>query len=122
MKIYVCSPLKAYNNNTSHSNIEKAKKYCRFVAMETGNTPIAPHIFFTNFLEDDIQDERELGIKMGLGLLRTCSEVWVFGDYISDGMAKEIELAFKRKMTVKFYTEDCKRRNENETKKTKNQL
>ena len=119
MKIYVCSPLKAYNYNTSYSNIEKAKNYCRFVAMETGNAPIAPHIYCTEFLKDDIPEERTLGMNMGLELLETCREVWVFGDHISDGMAKEIVLAFKKRMPVKFFTENCKRRNEDEPKTNK---
>ena len=116
MKVYVCSPLKAYGYNTTTYNILKAKEYCRFVAMETGNIPIAPHIYCTEFLHDDIPDERSLGMNMGLELLQSCREIWVFGDHISDGMAKEIELASKLGIPVRFYTADCERRNDNETK------
>lgn len=116
MKIYVCSPLKENSHHTMWTNQEKAKEYCRFVAIETGNTPIAPHIYCTEFLKDDIPEERNLGMDMGLELLETCREVWVFGGHISDGMAKEIELAFKKRMPVKFFTDDCKRRNEDEPK------
>ena len=121
-KVYVCSPLKAYGYNTITYNILKAKEYCRFVAMETGNIPIAPHIYCTEFLKDDIPEERELGMNMGLELLMSCRELWVFGDHISDGMAREIELAATKQMPVKFFTGDCKRRNfENENnEKTKN--
>lgn len=121
-KVYVCSPLKAYGYNTTYQNQENAKKYCRFVA-EAGALPIAPHIYCTEFLKDDIPEERELGMNMGLELLMSCRELWVFGDHISDGMAKEIELAAAKQMPVKFFTEDCKRRNEDEpktNKKTKN--
>lgn len=110
MKIYVCSPLKENSHHTMWTNQEKAKEYCRFVAIETGNTPIAPHIYCTEFLKDDIPEERNLGMDMGLELLETCREVWVFGDHISDGMAREIELAAAKQMPVKFFTEDCKRR------------
>ena len=109
--IYVCSPLKPCPGNTMLMNIENAKKYCRFVAKD-GALPIAPHLYCTEFLKDDIPEERELGMDMGLDLLGKCKELWVFGDHISDGMAKEIEKAFSWRIPVKFYTEDCKRRNE----------
>lgn len=115
MKIYVCSPLRDYDYHTAYSNIEKAKEYCRFIAMGTGNIPIAPHIYCTEFLNDNIHEERTLGMNIGLELLENCEEVWVFGDHISDGMAKEIEYALELEMTVKFYTADCKRRNEDES-------
>jgi hypothetical protein len=89
-KIYVCSPLKGDFKN----NVEKAKKYCRFVTLKIGGIPICPHIYFTRFLNDDNSAEREIGIELGLRLLKDCDEMIVFDKYgISEGMQKEIEVA-----------------------------
>lgn len=121
-KVYVCSPLSGYGYSTMYTNIENAKKYCKFIA-ELGALPIAPHIYCTEFLDDNVPDERELGRNIGLELMMECKEVWVFGDHISDGMAREIELANEKQMPVKFFTGNCTRRNfENETKKDENQI
>lgn len=57
-----------------------------------GNLPIAPHLYFTQFLGED-NKERDLGILMGLELMELCDEVWVFGETISEGMRREIEYA-----------------------------
>ena len=83
--IYICSPLKG----DYEKNIFNAKMYCREVAIQ-GNIPIAPHIYFTEFLDDTKQEERELGMKYGIELLKMCDELWVYGKP-SEGMQKEIE-------------------------------
>jgi len=87
-RVYVCSPLAG----DIEGNMEKAKNYCR-EAMEHGVLPIAVHVYFPQFLDDNNPIERESGMKMGLELLKLCDEVWVYGDTISSGMAREIEFA-----------------------------
>ena len=52
--------------------------------------------------------ERDLILFMDLVLLGKCSEVWVFGSEITDGMKLEIGKAKKRRMTVRYFTEDLK--------------
>ena len=90
--VYVCSPLKAYGSETQESNISKAVRNSRFV-YEQGYTPIAPHIIFTQFMDDSNEKERTDAIIMGQQILRNCAQLWVFGDYISEGMRNEIALA-----------------------------
>ena len=63
-KIYVCSRLAGDIEN----NIEKAKIYARFVTNECGSIPIAPHIYFTQFLDDTVPEERAFGTMAGLML------------------------------------------------------
>lgn len=87
-KVYICSP---YRDDTE-KNIEKAKKYCRQAIAER-YLPVAPHLYFTQFLNDEDGEERRLGFEMGLELLHECLEVWVCGDTISGGMREEIEYA-----------------------------
>ena len=87
-RVYICSPLAG----DVAGNIERAKEYCREVA-ESGALPLAAHVYFTQFLDDSVTAERETGMQMGLELLELCEEVWVYGDTVSSGMAREIALA-----------------------------
>lgn len=89
MIIYVCSPLNAPNYLERQANILKAAEYCKFV-MTQGHTPYAPHVFFTQFLDDSIDSDRQNGVQCGLEMLKVCNELWVFGKKVSHGMQKEI--------------------------------
>lgn len=86
--IYVCSPYKG----DVELNTANAQKYCADIIKE-GNIPIAPHIYFTQFLNDDNPEERRLGIQAGVVLLEKCEELRVYGSIITEGMAHEIEAA-----------------------------
>lgn len=59
--VYVCSP---YSDDPV-GNAELARRYCRF-AVDAGFAPFAPHLFFPQFLDDDVPDERELGLFMAI--------------------------------------------------------
>ena len=95
-KIYVCSPL----SGDIEKNIENAKYYCEYVAKMCGAIPIAPHIYFTQFLDDNIPEERAFGILAGIELLENCDELWYFGDHVSKGMVNEIITAKERGIPV----------------------
>lgn len=86
--VYVCSPFAG----DTEKNQENARRYSKFT-MEQGYTPIAPHLLFPQFLDDDIPEERDTAIKMNLSILKNCTELWVFGDTISKGMSIEIDVA-----------------------------
>ncbi|MBQ4185595.1 MAG: DUF4406 domain-containing protein [Clostridiales bacterium] len=100
--VYVAS---AYSGDVT-TNTEKAKQYCRF-AMEQGQIPLAPHLMFPQFMNDDDPAERELAIFMDVILLGKCDELWVFGDTITAGMSVEIEVAKKRKQTIRYFNSKC---------------
>lgn len=100
--VYVAS---AYSGDVT-TNTEKAKQYCRF-AMEQGQIPLAPHLMFPQFMNDDDPTERELAIFMDVILLGKCDELWVFGDTISAGMSIEIDVAKKRKQTIRYFNSKC---------------
>ena len=101
--VYICSQLSGDVNG----NQEKARRYCRF-AVDKGCVPIAPHIYFTQFMNDDTEKERNLAMFMDIVLLSKCAELWVFGDTISRGMAMEIEKAKRKGQPIRYFTEDCK--------------
>ena len=84
-KIFICSPL----SGDIEYNINKAISLCRGIALG-GNIPIAPHVYFTQFLFEGKEEERELGISFGLELLKLCDEMYVFG-VTTKGMRREID-------------------------------
>lgn len=70
-------------------NVETARSLCR-MAVDAGYIPFAPHLLFTQFMDDSDPAQRELGIAMGLQFMGLCNEVWVYvGDGISEGMKHE---------------------------------
>lgn len=100
---YICSP---YSGNVS-ANEENARRYCRF-AMESGYIPIAPHLFFPQFMDDRNPAERDTAMFMDFVLMGKCHEAWVFGSVISKGMASEIRLAKKRNQKIRYFDTDLR--------------
>jgi hypothetical protein len=96
-KVFVCSPLRG----DIESNIKKAEAYCYYVC-SLGNIPYAPHVFFTRFLDELKEEEREIGIAGGIEFLKVCDECWVFGENITEGMRREIEVCSECGIPVKF--------------------
>lgn len=70
-------------------NIKKATEYCE-KACSLGVLAFAPHLYFTQFYNDTIPEQREKGLEMGLSMLEKCEELWVMGKNISQGMRGEI--------------------------------
>ena len=101
--VYVCSPL----SGNIVENQEKARRYCRF-AVDSGFIPLAPHLFFPQFMRDDAKAERDLALFMDIVLLSKCAELWVFGSTISKGMSIEIEKAKRKGQPIRYFTEECK--------------
>ncbi|MCL1903692.1 MAG: hypothetical protein FWF94_04670 [Oscillospiraceae bacterium] len=77
-------------------------RYAKSARDNAGKVPFAPHLYFTQFLDDGISEERERGINCGLEVLSHCSEIWVFGDKITEGMLAEIDYAEQRGIVVKY--------------------
>ena len=101
--VYICSP---YAGDIA-ANTAAARRYSRF-AVDAGYIPVAPHLLFPQFLNDDDPEERELGLFFGDVLMSKCAEVWVFGGRVSAGMQKEIDRAKRKNYRLRFFTEDCK--------------
>ena len=59
--IFVCSP---YRGDMA-TNTQNARRYCRLV-VEQGGIPFAPHLLFTQFLNEGKAAERRCGLRMGM--------------------------------------------------------
>ena len=91
-KVFICSPLRG----NIQENQAKAKKYARQAILK-GYIPIVPHIYFTEFLNEDNAIERQLGIQAGIELMSMCDELWVYGKP-TKGMKQEISAWGKLKL------------------------
>lgn len=95
-KVYISSPYRTVQKEAVPAakelahNLRLARKGCR-MAIDRGFIPVAPHLLFPQFLNEE--SEREIGIELGMELLKECDEIWVLGSRISDGMADEISYA-----------------------------
>ena len=105
--VYVCSP---YRGNINE-NVINARKYSRFTFDEK-NRPITPHLLYPQFINDNDLFERNIAIhKINYVLIGLCKEMWVFGDVITEGMEREILIAKKRKMRIRYFSKDLKEEN-----------
>jgi hypothetical protein len=100
--VYICSPF----SGDVEGNIASAQRFSRF-AVDKGYIPIAPHLLFPQFLNDNDPKERQLGLFFGNALMSKCAEVWVFGSIISPGMAAEIKRAKWKDYRLRFFNENC---------------
>ena len=69
-------------------NVAFCRNVCRY-AVTQGCAPYASHLLFTQFLDDDLTDERAAGIFGGLAWSRHAEEAWFClreGDEFSRGM------------------------------------
>ena len=94
---YICSP---YRDNP-RVNVMRARQYCKF-AVSKGRIPIAPHLYFPQFMSEEM--ERERVMQMNFELLKLCGEVWVFGDKITEGMEAEIAHAGRMRKNTRYFT------------------
>lgn len=84
--VFICS---RYAGDVER-NLEIARSLCP-MAVEARCVPFAPHLYFTQFLDDSDPEQRALGISLGLRFMELCDEVWVYvGDGVSEGMAREV--------------------------------
>ena len=103
--VFVASPLRAdipdVSNETMTENQAFARDFCRRLWETTDEIPIAPHLYFPQFFDDRIDDEREAGIVGGQAMLtKLCKKLYVVGPLISEGMQYEIALAQKLEIPI----------------------
>ena len=100
--VFICSP---YACDTD-TNVQNARRFCRFT-VEQNCIPIAPHLLFPQFLDDTNASDRASGLFFGKVLLGKCTEMWVFGEEITSGMAAEIARAKYKGLPIRQFDTDC---------------
>lgn len=80
-------------------------KDCLKDCLERGEAPYASHLFFTQFLDDEIPEERALGIDAGLAWGAAAERTVVYQDRgISRGMKYGIAAAEKAGREIEYRT------------------
>ena len=90
--IYVCSPFRGKTPDERQHNIQMTERYCAEIIKENA-IPVAPHLYFPHFLDDNNSRERAIGLTIGKILLNHCDELRVYGSEITEGMEAEIAFA-----------------------------
>jgi len=109
--VFICSPYASTAKEPekrkaeTEQNRRQARAACK-LAVKKGAVPYAPHLYFTQFLNDDTSDEREMGMTVGLMWLLNCDEVWVIGGRITKGMQSEILFAEENDIPVRFLLDE----------------
>ena len=103
-KIFVCSPYRG----DIEGNTKTAASVARILS-EAGYMPIVPHLYFPNFLREEDQHERILGIELGIELMKECDKIWIIGTKITTGMEFELETAKELQIPVEMYDKELRR-------------
>lgn len=93
-KVYIISRYRAFTESGMEFNRKVARYFCRQVVLE-GKIPVAPHLFYTQFLDED--QERQIGLDIGIKEIQEADEflLILIDGKISDGMYAEIRQATK---------------------------
>lgn len=98
--VYIISPYAG----AVKQNLAFAAQCCR-LAIAQNLTPIAVHMLYPQILNDIIPEERSVGLKLGLDILRHCGSAWVCGSRISQGMRGEIQEAQRLAIPIRYVEE-----------------
>ena len=90
-RTYIISRYRAGTEGEMEFNRKVARYFCREL-IDEGKIPVAPHIYYTQFLDDNFPDDRKRGLSLAMKELR-CSDEFllvVIDGVISEGMQNEV--------------------------------
>lgn len=91
-------------------NIKKVLQICAEVHTKDV-IPVAPYLISLQYLNDEVVEDRELGMEANHECFHReyVDELWLFGDRISSGMKREIELAKEMNIPIFPKTDGTKK-------------
>lgn len=95
---YICSP---YSGDVE-ANVTLAREFCSH-AVKSRKIPLAPHLHYPQFMNDDDPEQRDLAMFFNRILLSKCEEVWVYTGRVSAGMRLEIEWAHHLELPIFYF-------------------
>ena len=96
-RVYICAP---YDGENTRSR-EKIWGYCLF-ARERTYAPIAPFLYYPQFMPKIYEKEMQLMRSLALRDLLTCEEIWVFGNKVTPEMENEISCASSHGLNIRW--------------------
>lgn len=98
--IYLASPYRATHEVDTSTHIEYARRALHH-SLKLGESPVAPHLLYPQVLDDDIPDQRLIGIRANADLIESSGRVAFYVDYgMSPGMVEELRLANEYKVPI----------------------
>ena len=90
-KVYIISRYSADTRKELRFNREVARYFCRKILRE-GKRPVAPHLYYTQFCDDDDPRERALGHELAIQDLDECDSflLVIIGGVVRAGMRGEV--------------------------------
>jgi hypothetical protein len=103
--VFLSAPVRPYSTSTAHftraQNLTTARGYYRTLSLAyPDHAFLAPWILNCDVFEDS-PVHVEIGMVRNLFWIRKCSELWLCGDYISDGMLNEEKYALSCNVIVR---------------------
>ena len=103
MTIYVATPFRASSKAVFDEQIEWTKKVSRELVLNRLDI-ITPHLYYTQFLNEDIGEERKLGLESARRLIEKCDAIFVsVKNPISQGMEAEIDRAEELGLPIYYF-------------------
>lgn len=100
-RIYLASP---YRGDCEANKLYARR--CQADSLGRGEAPFVPHLLYTQSLDDDIADERELGMRAAMAWLPVCDALVLYTDRgVSDGM--EVEAQQARRLGIPVEERAC---------------
>jgi sulfur transfer complex TusBCD TusB component (DsrH family) len=94
---YVASPLNAPTQKAIKKNMARARMYEFVINKITGTRNRAIQGYVPALLDDNIPEERQMGLEMGLKLLEKSDAIILCGHKLTAGMEAELKKAINRK-------------------------
>lgn len=94
-RLYLCSALRAPTPEGIELNIMRARAAEAALRMKYGCRVVAPHAYLPYLFDENIPEERETALSIGLQLLDQCDALAICSQPLSEGMIGEILRAAK---------------------------
>lgn len=103
MIAYVCSRYSADTQEVFEDQLQTTKDISR-VLVVNGYDVIVPHLYYPRFLDDDYEEDREIGTQSAIRLLHVCDMMFVYiKNKVSRGMEAEIIAARKKNIDIFYF-------------------
>lgn len=108
-KVFICIRLRPKSQEPKKAaaefleNLKRARIAARYAVLN-GYDPEATTIYFTQFLDDSLAKERELGMKIGQERLLDCCKLWAIldEDEAPSGMVSDMKMAEENGIPIEY--------------------
>ena len=103
--IFICHPWRGKSKSAkSNKNPALTRKVCKYLSLNTKNIPLSTGLYLNAYLDDDVDEERKLGIRLGHEIMEVCDMVYSYEMHgISEGMNQDLAVAKKLHKPIRHF-------------------